>query len=347
MAISEEDYNKIYSDLNSNFEYRADEELSDEELLKKYSYLPHKNQKGHYYMSQKQMNENIKAMLNHLFPDCKFSVSNLDKYGNTRISWTDGVKKSIVEKIACKFSAKSWDAYTDNYEYNFDHFRQLFSGGYSVSVEREISLSARNDMRKASDKGMFDEFLEKYGYNKEWFFKKLIEWKSCCPLEEVDLRIKAASKPAPAPAKQETPKQETASSDNGVTISPMWVLVGDTKPIKDTITAKGGKFCGHFGNLDIAAGWIFDNEETAKKLIQLNSSKDLKLIQIGVIHGDTKPIKDEIKIKGGVFNKYLPKVGAGWMFPWINKDLFARYATKSTHKPTSALLIRELELIKG
>lgn len=341
MAISEEDYNKIYSDLNSNFEYRADEELSDEELLKKYSYLPHKNQKGHYYMSQKQMNENIKAMLNHLFPDCKFSVSNLDKYGNTRISWTDGVKKSIVEKIACKFSAKSWDAYTDNYEYNFDHFRQLFSGGYSVSVEREISLSARNDMRKASDKGMFYEFLDKYGYNKDWFFKKLIEWQRSVPLDEVDLRIKAASKPAPAPA-----KQETASSDSSVTISPMWVLVGDTKPIKDTITAKGGKFCGHFGSLDIAAGWIFDNEETAKKLIQLNSSKDLKLIQIGVIYGDTKPIKDEIKIKGGVFNKYLPKVGAGWMFPWINKDLFARYATKSTHKPTSALLIRELELIK-
>lgn len=344
MAISEEDYNKIYSEFGTpNFDCWADEKLSKEELFKKYSYLPHRGQN----LSQKQMNENIKAMLNHLFPDCKFSVSNADKYGNSRISWTDGVKKSIVEKIADKFTAKEWNAYTDDYKYNFDNFSRYFSGGYSVSVEREISLSARNDIRKASDKGMFDEFLEKYGYNKEWFFKKLIEYQSSVPFDEVDLRIKAASKPAPTPAKQETPKQETASSDSSVTISPMWVLVGDTKPIKDTITAKGGKFCGHFGNLDIAAGWIFDNEETAKKLMQQNSSKDLKLIQIGVIHGDTKPIKDEIKIKGGVFNKYLPKVGAGWMFPWINKDLLARYATKSTHKPTSALLIRELELIKG
>lgn len=87
---------------------------------------------------------NVRILLKQAFPGVKFSVT-CEKYsmGNSlRVQWTDGPGTSKVEAITDKFSAGSFNATEDIYEYSSSAFTELFGDARNISTSRTMTDAA-------------------------------------------------------------------------------------------------------------------------------------------------------------------------------------------------------------
>lgn len=82
--------------------------------------------------------KNIRAALRKCFPVVKFSVRKTD-YGSVSITWTDGPTAALVEQIANRHKAGSFNGMEDIYEYNRAPFVTVFGGAKYISASRTHS----------------------------------------------------------------------------------------------------------------------------------------------------------------------------------------------------------------
>lgn len=91
---------------------------------------------------------NIRKELRRSWPKVKFSVRKTD-HGSIRVTWIDGPTADMVEAVACRFKAGSFDSMQDMYNYEASPFNTVFGGAKYVFCNRDESAEL---VTKAIDK---------------------------------------------------------------------------------------------------------------------------------------------------------------------------------------------------
>lgn len=84
---------------------------------------------------------NLRAQLKARWPDIKFYVRT-DRFSGgdaLRVSWTDGPKSALVDAIAKRYRAGSFDGMTDCYDYSGTAWTAAFGDAKYVTVTRNYS----------------------------------------------------------------------------------------------------------------------------------------------------------------------------------------------------------------
>lgn len=197
----------------------------------------------------------IRKELKAAFPSVKFSVTSDSFAGGDSVDvrWTDGPTTGQVEKFSSKYQYGHFNGMEDIYEYT--NSREDIPQAKYVQEHRSMSDEA--------EKIVYDALLNQYG--KE-YFENIDQW-------EVKRRIYQKFSetdfcPAPEPTKKETEtpqykEVETVAGEINIVdySEKAFAVIGDTKPIKDTLKALGGSFN---PRLSCGAGWIFSKKKLAE-----------------------------------------------------------------------------------
>lgn len=220
-----------------------------ERLIKDFDYLERvQNRYDH-----KVTGRNIRTELKREFPQVKFSVKK-SGYDCYNISWTDGPTTEQVEKIVNRYKTGCFDAYTDYHYSESSPFTDLFGGVDYIFTSREISETALKQTRERY-KDLTADNMRTYNYDNGEFVHLAYDART---LDELISRIAWRLDFMPKIEKKET---ETVKAD-GVQIvdysEKAFVITGDTREIKATLKALGGRFN---PRLSCGAGWVFSKKK--------------------------------------------------------------------------------------
>ncbi len=223
-----------------------------EPLTEDYSYLtPVANR-----FDKKAAATNLRKLLKRSFPETKFSVKNDHAYYYS-VHWVDGPTVEMVNKVALKFEGGRFDSMADYIDHVHTEFTNKYGWLESVLCQRQVSekyqteeLNLLNKERGTSYK-MNDLFegeiycVRDVIYNrtrlKDYTIK--VEPKPITPIVSVGLEIQDYSDKS-------------------------FVVIGDTKPVKELLKSLGGRFN---GLLRCGAGWVFKKSqlETVKAALSI------------------------------------------------------------------------------
>lgn len=292
-----------FNSVSSAFDKEIDNELSDEELLAKYSWLPNNAKRKKLWAAD--TSKNLKTFLSYYFPGVKFSVSK-DRYGDISVNYDDDICGFLVSGIIAKFNGKSWDGMYDEHHYHSSNFIKLFADGFSsISCYKNWdSQTERNFLNDAKD---IDRLLEKYPLliptkDKEVYEKILKALKEALAQKSIprhlekylDLRrvnpYKQRSPKPPKPSKEVVVKNPNPNSEFEIVdySEKSIVLIGDTKPYKDLLgrSGIGGTYNSHLNTDKVPGGegWVFSKkkqqevEDFVKKYGKSSENKDEKYL---------------------------------------------------------------------
>ncbi|HOZ83191.1 MAG TPA: hypothetical protein PKU82_09730 [Bacteroidia bacterium] len=213
---------------------------------------------------KKEVKDNLMADLKKNFPGIRFSVTK-SNYSTYQIRWTDGPTKKEVNAISDKFEAYSSDITGDFYDYTPSLFNRVFGGFKFVFCNRDMSpevMQVNKDLEVGSYQDKLDLVFNVW--QKTSFPAKFtptgIKHKDdvMSGNDRADFYEITFDTPAPAEVENTEVMAGEIVFPNGVKIvdysERAIALIGDTKPIKDTLSGLGGRF--NF-RLTCGAGWIF------------------------------------------------------------------------------------------
>lgn len=214
---------------------------------------------------QKVAANNLRILLKRNFPDTKFSVKKF-YYDSYTVSWVDGPTVGQVTEITRLFRNEGFDGMTDSTYPVITPFNERYGGIGSISADRTVS-----EQHKEAELAMINQELGK-SYQKEDYSPEHGEYVGTIIHQRL---YKRDLTPAPEPKVKITPKAKPAVEvipTEGIEIidysEKSFAVVGDTKPIKDTLKKLGGCFN---GRLTCGAGWIFSKTkiEVVKQTLQI------------------------------------------------------------------------------
>lgn len=200
---------------------------------------------------QKVAANNLRVLLKRNFPDTKFSVKKF-YYDSYTVSWVDGPTVEQVTEITHLFRNEGIDGMTDSSYPIITPFNERYGGIGSISTERTVS-----EHHKEAELTLINQELGKsyqmgdYSPEQGEYVGTIIHQR----LYKKDLT------PVPEPKVKSIPKAKLAVE--AINIGDIeivdyseksFAVVGDTKPIKETLKKLGGCFN---GRLTCGAGWIF------------------------------------------------------------------------------------------
>lgn len=208
----------------------------------------------------------IREELKSNFAGVKFSVTSDNFAGgdSVNISWTDGATVRQVEEFTSKYQYGHFNGMEDIYEYTND--RSDIPQAKYVSESRSMSDETRESIKTM----MIEKYSLEYWLNMEERDqdRKIYEY-----FTETDLHPEE-EKVQPETATQTPTEPAKAGSIELIDYSDKAIaVIGETKPIKDILSALGGKF--NF-RLSCGAGWIFPktkSEQVIKALQEIAAAK--------------------------------------------------------------------------
>lgn len=214
---------------------------------------------------QKTAANNLRTLLKVKFPATKFSVKKCH-YNSYTVSWDDGPSEPQVSEIIRLFKDEGWDGMTDS-SYSIDTlFNRRYGGIGYISINRNISDAVRN-----LELGLLNKEL-----NKEYQIDDYVEEKRNTASSLVYQRIYKKDyspevRTETKPAKNNKPADKVPSAQNLELIDysgKSFAIIGETKPIKETLKTLGGSFN---GRLSCGPGWIFSKSkiDTVKQTLNI------------------------------------------------------------------------------
>lgn len=255
---------KLTAEIAEKKEMQKNADLQERENLP--AKYPHLKPQPKDYNGKKA---NLVAELKHRFPKQKFSVKK-DGYDTLCISWTDGISLNEVEQVKYLFTDHETDFTGDFRDYAPSNFNRVFGGFNYIFLEREKS----EEIQKLSDKLKTVANLQDSYYSNQVLYRMF--QKTTIPAGAYNFRIERTEKNGGL--LEEFYKigfdlETETKKDNPVQINSLEIIdysekafavIGETKPIKDTLKDLGGRF--NF-RLSCGAGWIFPkSKETTVKM---------------------------------------------------------------------------------
>lgn len=227
-----------------------------------------------YHEFHKTAADNLRKLLRHTFPGFKFSLRKSS--GNYYyLDWTDGPTREQVAKITDLFDDKVRDKYNDDLWDNAPTgFTSVF-GSLDCWPQREISKERRAEilaklneyapgMDECKQLDKCDILNAAKGMPEEWQDIVRECYRTRENLSEWAYTIAHGLDFLPKTEPKAEPKPEPISAD-GLQIvdysDKAIAVIGNTKPIADTLKANGGRFN---PRLTCGAGWIFSKRNEAK-----------------------------------------------------------------------------------
>lgn len=229
-------------------------------IEKEYSFLTVLTEK----YDQKTAAKNLRTLLKVKFPAIKFSVKKYHHDSYT-VSWVDGPTEPQVNEITHLFKDEGWDGMTDSSYSIVTLFNQRYGGISYISTDRKISDTIRNQELELLNKELNKEYqMEDYVVEKENTASGIIyqrtykkDYSPKLPTEIKSVNNKVAVKTISAQGVELIDYSEKS-----------FAIIGETKPIKETLKSLGGSFN---GRLSCGPGWIFSKSkiDTVKQTLQL------------------------------------------------------------------------------
>lgn len=215
--------------------------------------------------NQKTAANNLRALLKAKFPVTKFSVKK-HRYDSYTVSWEDGPTDQQVSEITHLFKDEGWDGMTDSSYPIVTLFNQRYGGIGYISTSRNISDAVRSQELELLNKELGKEYqMEDYVVEKENTVSTLIYQRTY--KKDYSPQIKEEAKSV----KTNKTVDKTISVQGLELIDysdKSFAIIGETKPIKETLKTLGGTFN---GRLSCGPGWIFSKSriDTVKQTLQL------------------------------------------------------------------------------
>lgn len=213
---------------------------------------------------QKTAANNLRTLLKVKFPATKFSVKKYHHDSYT-VSWADGPTDQQVSEITHLFKDEGRDGMTDSSYPIVTLFNQRYGGIGYISTDRKISDTIRNQELELLNKELNKEYqMEDYVVEKENTASGIIyqrtykkDYSPKLPTEIKPVNNKVAVKTISAQGVELIDYSEKS-----------FAIIGETKPIKETLKSLGGSFN---GRLSCGPGWIFSKSkiDTVKQTLQL------------------------------------------------------------------------------
>ncbi len=214
-----------------------------------YSYL---TAIAHKY-DKKTAATNLRKVLKRAFPDTKFSVVNSHAYYYV-VNWVDGPTVEMVNKFAKMFEGGTFDPMTDCSDQIHTTFTDQYGWLESVSTQRKVSdkhkmaeLEILNKER-GTTYSMNDYIADENGYVSDIIYRRTRTKDYTIKVEPV---IKKSQPSAKAKAVKPIESEGLEIKDYS---EKSFVVIGNTKPIKETLKKLGGRFNSF---LTCGAGWVF------------------------------------------------------------------------------------------
>ena len=232
-----------------------------------------------YPKDTKERTDNIRAYLKYLYPGERFSVRK-DGYDKAYVSWKDGRSQKEVQAKLDIWQTGHCDPTGDYWDDTDSAFTHLYGGwSYGVDADRTLTEEGEERMKRA----LAESFPELPQYKmhfprlselEDWFGQDVhlhhidmlnYEWLEsyCVRYKSLDIPKKEAGK-----ANIKTNKKvfgESTTLSTGLRIEEYSekaiVVLGDTKPVAETLKSLGGKFN---AGLKCGAGWIFSKKAEAR-----------------------------------------------------------------------------------
>lgn len=211
--------------------------------------------------------KNIRAELKHNFPNVKFSVrySSYSGGNDYNVAWTDGPTLPQVGKVIKKYAYGRFDGMTDSSWTEPTSFNSLFGGVKYANGSRKISNEGRQKIKDDIFPDLTEENIASYDFMSKG--ENISQYVSRYGVENLEieeiLNVAAAdydftdySKMKKVEVKNEIDISDISDGDFGIIdySEKSFVVVGDTKPIKDKLKEMGGKFN---NKLSCGCGWVF------------------------------------------------------------------------------------------
>lgn len=214
---------------------------------------------------QKTAANNLRTLLKVKFPTIKFSVKKYHHDSYT-VSWVDGPTEPQVNEITHLFKDEGWDGMTDSSYPIVTLFNQRYGGIGNISTERKISDTVRNQELELLNKELNKEYrMEDYVIEKENTASVLIYQRT----RNKDYSPKLPTETKPVKNNNVAVKTISVQGLELIDYSEKsFAIIGETKPIKETLKTLGGTFN---GRLSCGPGWIFSKSriDTVKQTLQL------------------------------------------------------------------------------
>ena len=284
VAVSEETISKSLLHAAAIDKALAEKKVEDEKkrlelranLIEKYAYLERiPEDKVDHKLSRKITGDNIRKELKREFPNTKFSVrySSFSGGAEWSIRWEDGPTQNEVEKVVRKFQDSHSDFTGDYWDYDPSEFNRLFGGEKFVMVYRDRGVDFREKVLMRY-KGLDESTWKSYegypeGYSKGWMYDELRK----PTFDDLVFSLWSHTDFSEPKFQSENIINENTAPEHGdvefVDYSEKaFVVIGDTKPIKDKLKKLGGKF--NF-RLSCGAGWVFPKTKYESVKEALNS----------------------------------------------------------------------------
>lgn len=213
------------------------------------------------YQDHNTIAKNLRTLLKKEFPTTKFSVRKY-YYDSYTVSWDDGSSEKQVREITRLFVDQGFDGMTDSSFSITSPFIQRYGGIGSISTDRNISKEVY-----AQELELMNKELEKE-YKMEDYVTERCERASTLIYQRVykkDYSPAVEHKTTPQPAVENISAQGIEIIDYS---ERAFAIIGDTKPIKETMKQLGGSFN---SRLSCGAGWIFPKAkmETVKQTLSI------------------------------------------------------------------------------
>lgn len=214
---------------------------------------------------QKTAANNLRNLLKAKFPATKFSVKK-DHHDSYTVSWEDGPTEPQVSEITHLFKDEGWDGMTDSSYSIITPFNQRYGGIGYISTSRKISDAVRNQELDLLNKELGKEYqLEDYVVEKENTASGIVYQRTHKKDYSPELRVETK------PVKNNKPAVKILSAQGLELIDyseKAFAIIGETKPIKETLKTLGGSFN---GRLSCGPGWIFSKSkiDTVRQTLQL------------------------------------------------------------------------------
>lgn len=214
---------------------------------------------------QKTAANNLRALLKVKFPTTKFSVQK-QHYDSYTVSWIDGPTEPQVSEITHLFKDEGWDGMTDSSYSIVTLFNQRYGGIGYISTSRNISDTVRNQELELLNKELNKEYqMEDYVVEKGNTASGLVYQRTY--KKDYSPELRAETKPV----KNDEATAKVISTQDLELIDyseKSFAIIGETKPIKETLKMLGGSFN---GRLSCGPGWIFSKSkiDTVKQTLNI------------------------------------------------------------------------------
>lgn len=230
-------------------------------IEKEYSFLTVVTDK----YDQKIAANNLRTLLKVKFPATKFSVKK-DHYDSYIVKWEDGPTEQQVDEIVHLFKDEGWDGMTDSSYSIITPFNQRYGGIGYISTDRSISQAVLNQELQLLNKELNKDYqMEDYVVERGGTASSLVYQRT---------HEKDYSPEMKAPVQ---PVKNNKPAIKGISVQGLelidysekaFAIIGDTKPIKETLSDLGGSFN---SRLKCGPGWIFSKArmDTVKQTLNI------------------------------------------------------------------------------